>query len=158
MDIYSMEVKTSSGMFNVEVSRSDNALQSIIKDLLLKKLLSEKDVVTNKPVPVPVPVAQVEQPLLTKCVYTKGALKQNSRQMQIRRLVIADLMKIGNAWRCKEMLTNEIVDKVELSRASIDTYVNGMAAAGIIKKNSEDKKLIKLTEEFINQSKEGETV
>ncbi|AGH57472.1 hypothetical protein PSYG_00011 [Psychrobacter phage pOW20-A] len=154
MDIYSMEVKTSSGMFNVEVSRSDNALQSIIKDLLLKKLLSEKEVVTNRPVPV----AQVEQPLLTKCVYTKGVLKQNSRQMQIRRLVIADLMKIGNAWRCKEMLTNEIADKVELSRASIDTYVNGMAAAGIIKKNSEDKKLIKLTEEFINQSKEGETV
>lgn len=154
MDIYSMEVKTSSGIFNVEVSRSDNALQSIIKDLLLKKLLSEKEVVTNKPVSV----APVEQPLLTKCVYTKGALKQNSRQMQIRRLVIADLMKIGNAWRCKEMLTNEIVNKVELSRASIDTYVNGMAAAGIIKKNSEDKKLIKLTEEFINQSKEGETV
>ena len=154
MDISSIEVKTSSGIFNIEVSRSDNALQSIIKDLLLKKLLSEKELVTNKPVPV----AQVEQPLLTKCVYTKGALKQNSRQMQIRRLVIADLMKIGNAWRCKEMLTNEIVDKVELSRASIDTYVNGMAAAGIIKKNGEDKKLIKLTEEFINQSKEGETV
>lgn len=153
MDIYSMEVKTSSGMFNVEVSRSDNALQSIIKDLLLKKLLSEKEVVTNKPVPV----APVEQPLLTKCVYTKGALKQNSRQMQIRRLVIADLMKIGNAWRCKEMLTNEIVNKVELSRASIDTYVNGMAAAGIIKKNSEDKKLIKLTEEFISQSETGVT-
>lgn len=153
MDISSIEVKTSSGIFNIEVSRSDNALQSIIKDLLLKKLLSEKELVTNKPVPV----AQVEQPLLTKCVYTKGALKQNSRQMQIRRLVIADLMKIGNAWRCKEMLTNEIVDKVELSRASIDTYVNGMAAAGIIKKNGEDKKLIKLTEEFINQSKEGET-
>lgn len=153
MDISRIEVKTSSGIFNIEVSRSDNALQSIIKDLLLKKLLSEKELVTNKPVPV----AQVEQPLLTKCVYTKGALKQNSRQMQIRRLVIADLMKIGNAWRCKEMLTNEIVDKVELSRASIDTYVNGMAAAGIIKKNGEDKKLIKLTEEFINQSKEGET-
>ena len=151
MDIYSMEVKTSSGIFNVEVSRSDNALQSIIKDLLLKKLLSEKEVVKNNPVPV----ALVEQPLLTKCVYTKGELKQNSRQMQIRRLVIADLMKIGNAWRCKEMLTNEIVDKVELSRASIDTYVNGMAAAGIIKKNSEDKKPIKLTEEFISQSEAG---
>ena len=74
MDISSIEVKTSSGIFNIEVSRSDNALQSIIKDLLLKKLLSEKELVTNKPVPV----AQVEQPLLTKCVYTKGALKQNS--------------------------------------------------------------------------------
>lgn len=153
MDISSIEVKTSSGIFNIEVLQSDSALQSILKDLLLKKLLSEKEVIKSKDVSI----ASLPQPLLTKCLYTKSALKLGSTQMKVRQLVITDLMKIDNAWRCKEMLSNDMVKQVELSRASVDTYVNGMAAAGILEKNPDDKKLIRLTEEFINQSK-GETV
>lgn len=156
MDIYSMEVKTSSGSFNIGVSRSDTALQSIIKDLLLKKILNERQLISSKATKNCEPQSDcAEVPLLYWNAYEKRRMHQSSNQVKVRQAVISYLQTMV-MWVFKDDLLSAVAPKFpELKEVSVKTYIDGMIAADILERDINNREVIRLTDRFNQQREEA---
>lgn len=154
MDIYSMDVKTSSGSFNIEVSRSDAALQSIIKDLLLKKILNERQATSGKTAKYSEPQSDcVEVPLLYWNSYEKRRMSSSSNQVKVRQTVVEYLSGMV-MWVFKDDVLREVAPSFpELKEISVKTYIDGMIAADILERDINNREVVRLSDKF-NQQRE----
>lgn len=154
MDIYSMDVKTSSGSFNIEVSGSDAALQSIIKDLLLKKILNERQATSGKTTKYNEPQSDcVEVPLLYWNSYEKRRMSSSSNQVKVRQAVVEYLSGMV-MWVFKDDVLREVAPSFpELKEISVKTYIDGMIAADILERDINNREVVRLSDKF-NQQRE----
>ena len=156
MDIYSMEVKTSSGSFNIEVSRSDAALQSIIKDLLLKKILNERQATSGKTAKYSEPQSDcAEVPLLYWNSYEKRRMSSSSNQVKVRQAVVEYLSGMA-MWVLKDDVLRDVAPSFpELKEISVKAYIDGMIAADILERDINNREAIRLTDRFNQQREEA---
>lgn len=156
MDIYSMEVKTSSGSFNIGVSRGDAALQSIIKDLLLKKILNERQLTSDKPTKYCEPQSDaIEIPLIYWDAYAKRRMSPSSNQVKVRQAVV-EYFSTMVMWVLKEDVLSAVAPRFpELKEISVKTYIDGMIAAGVLERDIKNREAIRLSNKFNQQREEA---
>lgn len=154
MDIYSMEVKTSLGSFNIEVSRNDTALQSIIKDLLLKKILNERQLISSKATKNCEPQSDcAEVPLLYWNSYEKRRMSSSSNQVKVRQAVVEYLSSMP-MWVFKDDVLRDVAPSFpELKEISVKAYIDGMIAADILERDINNREAVRITDKF-NQQRE----
>ena len=152
MNITKLDINTTSGNFTIELDVRDSELQATLKDLLLAKMLNEKQITNNsqyrneagrdsKP---------SKTPIIKWDAYTKGVMRDSSKGMGAR-LLTEELLSDQEHIK-KEALLDYLDSSLQgVKRNSIDTYINGMVAAGMLQRSITNRDMLSLTDEFINQ-------
>lgn len=159
MDIKSVTVSLASGDNYVIPMQLGDTSQSAIKDLLLRHFLAENknkseslSIFSSKDDLIDIKPVGIEQPLISKCAYTGGMVSRGSRQMEVRNNAINFFNDNGNAFEVKKTLVEYVFGLVHgIKFNSIENYVGGMVAAGILEKHRRDNSLVRLSQAFINQ-------
>ena len=155
MNITKLYIGTTSGNFTIELDARDSELQAALKDLLLVKMLNEKQITNNSPCSNEAGIDSKlsKTPIIKWDAYTKGVIRDSSKGMGAR-LLTAELISDQKHIK-KEALLDYLDSSLQgVKRNSIDTYINGMVAAGMLQRSITDRDLLSLTNEFINQQTE----
>lgn len=158
MDISSITVNMAGGDNYVIPMQDSSQHQQSIKDMLLEHLLQkthseglQDKIVDMFKSPENKPLSEI--PLINKCAYTGGFLTRASKQMEIRNHIVGYFTEHGNAFALRKDLIEYAFGLVQgIKLNSVENYIGGMIAAGILEKHERDSSLARLTQNFINQT------
>ena len=158
MDISSITVSMGGGDNYVIPMQEGGSHQQSIKDMLLEHLLKkthsqglQDKIVEVFKAPENKPLSEI--PLINKCSYTGGFLTRGSKQMDVRNHVVERFNEYGNAFALRKDLIEYAFGLVQgIKINSVENYIGGMIAAGILEKHERDSSLVRLSQNFTNQT------